>query len=368
MLPLVKDNLGDITLSDNYRAIAAGSQLLKLLDVVVLILEGEKLKYDQLQFGFQRKASTSMCSWAISAVIDQYNRGGAVVYGCTMDLSKAFDMVEWLELFKVLNVRKVSPVFLRTLLYIYTNQTCVVKWNNLKSNSFPVSNGVRQGAVSSPLLFSVYIDDLFSLLRSSELGCHLNGIFFGCFGYADDLFLLSASRYGLQSMVNVCANFAAKQNLKFITNPIASKSKTKCIIFSSKLNDRKDVLYVKLNGNDLSWVEEVKHLGNILESSNSMKRDLAIKKGRFIGKVNSLAQEFHYVTPDNFMKILNIYGVSFTGSCLWDLLSADCESLYRAWNVAVRTAWAVPYRTHRYLIESLSGSLLLKVMLASRYM
>ena len=74
LLPLVKDNLGDITMSDNYRAIAAGCQLLKLLDIVILILEGEKLGCDLLQFGFQPKASTSMCSWLATSVIDQYNR------------------------------------------------------------------------------------------------------------------------------------------------------------------------------------------------------------------------------------------------------------------------------------------------------
>ena len=48
LLPLVKDNLGDLTSSDNYRAIATGSQLLKLLDIVILIIEGDKLKCDQL--------------------------------------------------------------------------------------------------------------------------------------------------------------------------------------------------------------------------------------------------------------------------------------------------------------------------------
>ena len=61
LLPLVKDNLADITSSDNYRAIASGSLILKLLDIVILMLEGEKLDCDQLQFGFQAKSSTSMC-------------------------------------------------------------------------------------------------------------------------------------------------------------------------------------------------------------------------------------------------------------------------------------------------------------------
>ena len=66
-------------------------------------------------------------------------------------------------------------------------------------------------------------------------------------GYADDLFLMSASRLGLQSMVKICGVFASKRNLKFSTNPDPAKSKTKGIIFSSKPNN---VLKIKLN--DLS--------------------------------------------------------------------------------------------------------------------
>ena len=114
-----------------------------------------------------------------------YNRQGTVVYGCAMDLSKAFDLVEWLQLFKVLEARRVSPVFLRILLYIYRNQCCEVKWNGVGSDRFGVKNGVRQGAVSSPILFSVYINDLFLVLRNSGLGCKIHGIFYGCIGYAD---------------------------------------------------------------------------------------------------------------------------------------------------------------------------------------
>ena len=94
LVPLVKDNLGDITSSDNYRAIAGGCLLLKLLDTIILLLEGEKLGCDVLQFGYQAKSSTSMCTWTESAVIDYYNRNGKPVYGCAMDMSKAFDMVE----------------------------------------------------------------------------------------------------------------------------------------------------------------------------------------------------------------------------------------------------------------------------------
>ena len=41
LMPLIKDSLGDLTKSDNYRAIAGGCLVLKVLDLVILHLEGD---------------------------------------------------------------------------------------------------------------------------------------------------------------------------------------------------------------------------------------------------------------------------------------------------------------------------------------
>ena len=367
LIPLVKDNLGDITSSDNYRAIAGGCLLLKLIDVVVLLLEGDKLGCDPLQYGYQAKSSTTMCSWTVTSIIDYYNRNGRPVYGCAMDMSKAFDMVEWGELFVTLKVRGVSAIYLRLLIFIYMNQQCDVKCAGKHSFQFTVRNGVRQGAVSSAILFSIYIDELFVLLRKAGFGCQLNGLFMGCFGYADDLFLLSASRSGLQAMVNICQEFASSRNLKFSTNIDPDKSKTKCLIFSKHVRDRENVLPILLDGVPLPWVSQVKHLGNMLQLDNRTRVDLSQKRGQFIGKFMSLFQEFDYVDPDVFVKILNIYTTSFYGSCLWDIFSNDCEKLYKSWNVTIREAFNVDRCTHRYLVESISNTMHPKTMLASRY-
>ena len=98
-----------------------------------------------------------------------------------------------------------------------------------------------------------------------------------------------------------------------------------------------------------------------------MSIDLAKKRGKLIGKLNSLSQEFHYVEPHVFVKILNIYASSFYGSSLWDIFSSDCERIYASWNVAIRICFNVDRTTHRYFIEELSESLHPKVMLCSRY-
>ena len=59
-------------------------------------------------------------------------------------MSKAFDMVEWGELFVTLKERGVSAIYLRLLIFIYMNQQCDVKWAGKHSFQFTVRNGVRQ--------------------------------------------------------------------------------------------------------------------------------------------------------------------------------------------------------------------------------
>ena len=104
-----------------------------------------------------------------------------------------------------------------------------------------------------------------------------------------------------------------------------------------------------------------------LQCDNTMMMDMAMKRGKFIGKLSSLQQEFHSVEPQVYVKILNIYATSFYGSSLWDLYSKECERFYSAWNIAIRICFGVDRTTHRYLISELTTSLHPKVMMCSRY-
>ena len=168
-------------------------------------------------------------------------------------------------------------------------------------------------------------------------------------------------------MVNICADFAGRHNLRFSTNPDVEKSKTKCIIFSKNIRDRLQVAPILLNGTPLPWVEKLKHLGNILQNDNSMEKDVGSKRGKFIGKIHSLNQDLYFCSPNLLIKLYNIYCCSFYGSNLYDLYCRNLERFYSSWNIAIKIVFKLPHATHKYLIESISESLHPKVMMCSRF-
>ena len=306
-----------------------------------------------------------MCTWAVSSVISHFNRAGNDVFSSLLDFSKAFDMVEWVTLFRDLIKRKVSFIYLRVLLFIYEEQSCDVTWNGKFSYRFSVKNGVRQGAVSSPILFGLYIDKLIKLLRISELGCQIGKHYYGVLVYADDIILLCPSRAGLQAMIRICEKFASENNLRFSTHSDPKKSKTKCVHFSKR---KLDLAKIVLNGDTLPWVDSAKHVGNTLERDNSFSKDLTLKRGDFIGRIHSIMQEVYFANPLVKMRMFKIYTTSFYGSSLWNIFEGPCQRLYTAWNTSIRMAFDIPRETHRYFIEGISECWHPQRMLVKRFM
>ena len=361
--PIIKDKLSNKCSSSNYRAIGSSSLILKLLDIILITIFEDSFTLAEQQFGFQRRSSTTLCSWAVKETVNYFLNRDTPIFACFLDMTKAFDLVNYSKLFNKLKNR-ISPVFLRLLAYIYLNQKYCVSWNNCKSSMFNVLNGVRQGAILSPTLFSIYLDELFYILKSSGYGCNINGYFYGSFSYADDIVLLSPSRSGLQHMLNLAKSYFDDLDLIIsmnVENPV--KSKTKCMAFGRKT----DPLPLHIDDTLIPWTDNYTHLGHIMSRDGSSVEDCMQKKRSFIGKYHSLCQLLKQKHPSVYMKLINIYMCDFYGSNLWDLFNQSSEQLYTTWNKTVRYVFQLPLMCHRYFIESMSDSFHLKTKLISRF-
>ena len=132
-----------------------------------------------------------------------------------LDASKAFDRVKYCKLFNELLNRNVSPLILRILSVLYTNQTLQVKWKSITGAGFSVLNGVKQGGVLSPVLFAVYIDGLLNRLSKSGVGCYMGNKFMGAVSFADDIKLLTPTFKGMKKLVSICEKYADEYDIKF---------------------------------------------------------------------------------------------------------------------------------------------------------
>ena len=161
--------------------------------------------------------------------IQHFLRNGSEVFICAMDMSKAFDKVKHGLLFYELLDRGVPEIFIRLLVCMYRKQLAYVGWNNSDSQQFPLRNGVKQGAVLSAILYCLYMNDLYQILRNKKYGCWINGEYSGILGYSDDILLQSPSINALKEMLKTCENYANEHNLQFSTDANPVKSKTKWI-------------------------------------------------------------------------------------------------------------------------------------------
>jgi hypothetical protein len=164
-----------------------------------------------------------MCTMILKETIEHYRHNNSNVFCVMLDASKAFDRVAYCKLVRLLIDKKMPAVIVRFLLAMYLSHLTSVNWNNCHSQSFHVRNGVRQGAILSPVLFCVYLDVLLGRLGSHGVGCHIGSLFVGALAYADDLVLIAPSANAMRSMLNVCDEFAAQFNVVF------NATKSKCI-------------------------------------------------------------------------------------------------------------------------------------------
>ena len=73
----------------------------------------------------------------------------------------------------------------------YADLRCEVKVGEEYSEPFVVTNGLKQGCILSPLLFSLYINSLIVELKKAEMGVDCKSWRIPPLLYADDMVLLA---------------------------------------------------------------------------------------------------------------------------------------------------------------------------------
>ncbi|CAL4144050.1 unnamed protein product, partial [Meganyctiphanes norvegica] len=154
------------------------------------------------------------------------------------------------------------------------------------SDSFYVSNGVRQGGILSPHLFNVYMDDLSVRLKRIYAGCKIANKIINHLFYADDLVLLCPSHRGLQELLQTCEQYAQMHDIIFNTK------KSVVMIRRSNLLKNAVVQPFMLCKENLSVVSEARYLGHYMTADGKDEKDMTKACRLLYAQGNSLIRNF----------------------------------------------------------------------------
>ena len=134
IVPLVKDQQGNVNDTDNYRGITMSPIISKILEHTLRILFSEFLTTSKFQFGFKRNYSTTHAIYCLKETINYYCERGSNVFCSFLDASKAFDRLVHAGLFLKLLSRGMPLIFLEIIIFWYDELYCRVRWDDSYSD------------------------------------------------------------------------------------------------------------------------------------------------------------------------------------------------------------------------------------------
>ena len=166
--PLFKK--GDKSDPGHYRPISLPCVCFKLMEHIVashLIrhLGKYNILYD-LQHGFRERRS---CETQLIQLVDELARNsssGHQIYLILLEFSKAFDNINHIKLLHKLHQHGVSSHTPNWIKAFLLGRTQCVALEGDTSSYLPVTSGVHLGSVLGPILFLLYINDLFEQIHS----------------------------------------------------------------------------------------------------------------------------------------------------------------------------------------------------------
>ena len=255
IVPLYK-SAGSVYDLNNYRGITLTSNVYKIYakileDTIMDFLEDNNILGEE-QGAFRKNRRIEDHLFSLNGICSMRKSLKCKTYIAFLDLSKAFDRVWRDGLFYMLWKKGIQGKVWRLLHKLYDSVENKVLFGNFESDWFDQDNGVKQGCVLSPTLFSILMKDLSDMLCESNVGITFASQVINSLLYADDVALLADSPENLQKMLDIAHKFACKWNLKFNSN------KSSVLVIGQRVDKNK---LWRLGNSLIEEKEEYKYLG-----------------------------------------------------------------------------------------------------------
>ena len=285
---------------DNYRPVSILSNISKVY---------ERCIYDQMEAYFETILSPNKCGFrkgfsaqhCLISLIEKWKKsidnGGA--FGALItDLSKAFDCLSHELLIAKLEAYGFDEKSLKLIYNYLSDRKQRVKINNSYSSWREILYGVPQGSILGPLLFNIFICDMFYFLENHELA-----------NYADD-----------------STPYSAKRNHKLVIEELETSSS---ILFKwlqtnyMKVNTDKSHLLLSGNASLTSNIDnkliesenEQVLLGVTIDSNLSFEKHINNLCKKASQKLNALARISGYINLQKRRVIMKSFIISQFGYC-----------------------------------------------------
>ena len=222
------------------------------------------------QFGFRPGRGCRDPLFVLREIVR--SRAGRTVYAAFMDIKKAYPSVWrdglWWKLWRM----GVRGKMWRVLKNMNEERKSGVVWEGEVGEWFEMESGVAQGCPLSPVLFSLYINDIALEVKEKGGATQWGGVRVSLLMYADDMVLLADSREGLQRSIDAAFEFSRRW--RFLFN--VGKDKTEIMVFhgkgaSSKRKKKEVEGGWKLGGKKIGIVLKYVYLGVGVDSKGTFR-------------------------------------------------------------------------------------------------
>ena len=294
--PILKG--GDCLDKQNYRPISVLPIFSKIWESIMLKQLTKYLNDRNIlntkQFGFIPQSNTMTASIHLLNFILKNLDSKRKVSGMFVDIRKAFDCVDHSILLEKLKYYGLSQSAIALVKSYLSQRYQIVKIGVTKSSPKEVKYGIPQGSILGPLLFNIYINDIFEQPLEGYIQL-----------YADDaVFLYNGSNYPeievkMKKDITIINNWFNSNYLAMHENKtvLMTFSFTECIYnFNLWLNSVK-----------LKQVDQIKYLGLILQSNLNWKPHIDHIKNKIVPIIFALRKTRNYITERSAWMIYNSF-------------------------------------------------------------
>lgn len=253
----------------NYRGITLMSSIAKIFSLCLRNrlnkwCEQNEL-FNQSQFGFRDKKSTTDCVYILHSIIQKIFASNKKLYCTFIDYERCFDTICRDALWIKLVALGISSKFVDMVKSIYRSVSSCVKLTHNKSISefFDIAIGLKQGEPLSPLMFILFVNDISSTIDFNNLTeFDINQLSIYLLLFADDIAVFTTDKESLQSLLDNIYTYSNNWGLKINVN------KTKVCIFE-KRKQRHNFVWT-INNEQIEEVEQFCYLGIMFTKNGNL--------------------------------------------------------------------------------------------------